>query len=736
MPRAPRKLLARNLLRLREGRSREEADKEIRRLRMALEQSPATVLVTGPDGTIQYVNAAFTALTGYTAQETVGMNARMLKSGMHGEAFYRDLWKTIKAGRVWRGKFHNRKKNGELFWENATIAPVFDEKGRTICYVAVKEDVTELMRTEQALKEAKNAADAANHAKSAFLANMSHEIRTPLNAVLGFIHLLQDTGLTPQQKEFLDKAGVAAEHLHGIISDILDFSKIEAGRVDLEAVPFDLRETVGNLAAILSHRAGEKGLRLSVDLDPLLPPLVLGDPLRLGQALLNLGSNAVKFTEAGLVTISARLLERGQGRVRLRIEVSDTGIGMTEEEVGGLFQPFSQADGSTTRRFGGTGLGLAISRRLMDLMEGDIEVSSRPGQGSTFALVLTLREAAPAQPARSAPARPSGARPLLGMRVLVAEDNDLNRQLAKEILRRAGAEVTLAGNGREALDRLRERTFDAVLMDLHMPDMGGLEAARQIRGNPRWARLPILALTAESVAGAREQVQAAGMDDYILKPIDPALLVRTLGGWAVEPGQRGGALAVRGVDSAAAMARLDLDPETYLTLLRRFGAGQAEHLAGLHAALARSDRPTAQSHAHSLKGAALNLGAQAIAAAARDLERVLQGEDPDAWPEPLGRLERHVRELEVGLASLPGEEPSTGAAPLDRAALAAALAALDQDLREDDARAGQNLARVAALLKGSPLLAELAPMKARIENYDYARALDLLPAFLARVEAG
>jgi len=214
----------------------ESAREEERKLRLALDQSPATVLVTGLDGTIEYVNATFQSLTGYSAAEAVGMNTRELKSGLHGKAFYRELWQTIQAGQVWRGKFNNRKKNGELFWEQATIAPVFDERGRITCYVAVKEDVTESLRAEAALKAAKNAADAASLAKSAFLANMSHEIRTPLNAVLGFIHLLQGTSLTPQQQGYLAKAGVSAEHLHGILSDILDFSTIEAGRLELEEI--------------------------------------------------------------------------------------------------------------------------------------------------------------------------------------------------------------------------------------------------------------------------------------------------------------------------------------------------------------------------------------------------------------------------------------------------------------------------------------------------------------------
>jgi two-component system, sensor histidine kinase and response regulator len=725
---------ARALLRSRlaeDGPRSRAAEREIRTLKLALEQSPAAVVITGLDGTIEYVNTAFQELTGYTSREAVGSNIRMFKSGQQGPAFYQDLWQTILAGKVWRGRFHNRKKNGELFWENATIAPVFDAQGRITCFVAMKEDVTDLMRTEQALQAAKLEADAAAQAKSAFLANMSHEIRTPLNAVLGFIHLLQDTGLTPRQQDYLEKAGVSARHLHAVISDILDYARIEAGRIDLETVPFDLRETLDKVSGILAHRAAEKGLRLSFDLDPGLPALLLGDPLRLGQVLLNLGDNAVKFTEAGAVTCTVRLLERAQGRVRLRFEVRDTGIGMSEADLGGLFQPFTQADGSTTRRFGGTGLGLAISRRLARLMGGDLEGASRAGQGSTFTLVLTLQEAIPGRAGRRGP-KALGATTLRGRTVLLVEDDKLNQQVAREILRRAGAGVGLAGNGREALARLGEQPFDAVVMDLQMPVMGGLEAARRIRQDPRWAALPILALTADAVAGVRRKVLAAGMNDAIAKPIDAALLVHTLSGLILEVEGAAGRQAgqIRGVDLPGALARLELDADTYLRLLRRFAEGQAAELAALRAALAQGDRAGAMRLAHSLKGAALNLGANAIGAASRELEEVLGG--GAAWREPLARLEERLGDLVESLALTPAPPEATAAAP-DWPAILAALAVLRQALREDDAKAGHDLVALAVLLKGGPLQAALAPMKARIENYDYGRALELFPAFEARV---
>jgi len=726
-----------------------DSNQELRRLKLAVEQSPATVLISDLCGTIEYVNPTFQALTGYSPEEAVGMNTRVLKSGLHGADFYRELWATIRSGQVWRGKFNNRKKNGELFWEKATIAPVFDAQGAITCYVAVKEDVTELIRAEEALKTAKSEAEAANHAKSAFLANMSHEIRTPLNALLGFIHLLQDTGLSPKQQEYLDKAQASADHLHGMLNDLLDFSRIEAGRIDLECIPFDPREIMENLAGILSLRTAEKGVRLVVDLDPALPARLMGDPLRLGQVLLNFGSNAVKFTAGGEVKVTVTVGESTPGRVRLRFGVADTGIGMTPAELGSLFQPFTQGDDSTTRRFGGTGLGLAISRRLAELMGGTIQVSSSPGQGSTFLLDLELAEALVPTGNRNprSQVKPAGVQPLKGISVLLAEDDELNQQVAKEILRRAGASVTLAGNGREALSLVRERSFDVVLMDLQMPGLGGLEAAREIRRHPKWADLPIIALTADAEASVRDKVLAAGMTACLSKPLDPVTLVRTLSSHVLKAGfdfpaaraTRGQELAgrVHGVDIPGALARLGLDPETYLRLLRRFGAGQGPLLAELEAALEREDPGTALRHVHSLKGAALNLGAHALSGAARDLEVLLQKGGGPGVRERVARMRERSREMVESLALLPQAAPvpaSVGGAAMDWPAVLGALEAIRRGLREDDASAGRDLAQLEALLPAGPLRTALAPLKSWIENYDYGRALALWPAFEAQVE--
>lgn len=714
----------------RAGRQRVQALVRLRQLQLAVEHCPATVIITDAEGDIQYVNPVFQSRTGYTAEEALGLNTRVFQSGLQGSAFYQELWTTLHAGRVWRGRFQNRKKDGELFWERVTIVPVAGADGRMTSCVAVKEDLTELARTEAALKVAQREAEAARQAKTAFLANLNHELRTPLNAVLGFVQLLQASGMEPRQQEYLDKAGAAARHLHGLIGDLLDYSRLEAGQLDLAPLPFDPRDPLEPLAGVLSARCAEKGLRLRLDLDPALPPRVLGDPLRLGQVLLYFGDNAVKFTDAGEVTVVARVLERLAGRVRLGFEVADTGIGMTEATVEGLFRAFTQVDASSTRRFGGTGLGLAIARRLSLLMGGAIEVASRPGHGSRFTLVLELPLVEPA-------GAEAGERPLLGVAVLLAEDDGLNRLVAKEVLTRAGATVTLAGDGRAALALLRDRAYDAVVLDLHMPNLGGMETARVIRANPLWASLPILALTADAPADVREAVSAVGMDACLNKPLEPQQLLGALvrlvqrrqrSGPEARAGSRG---PVPGVDSAGAMARLGLEPGTYQTFLHRFGREQARRMASLRALLGRGALAEAGLLVHAMKGAAANLGADGISGPAAALEACLMS-GGGSWEAAMASLEQGSRDLLAGLARTdPAAGPDAPVAPVDATALGQAVAALQTSLREDDARAGQDLARLEALVRGGPLEAALAPLRAPIEGYNYQLALDRLPAFLA-----
>jgi signal transduction histidine kinase/CheY-like chemotaxis protein len=363
---------------------------------------------------------------------------------------------------------------------------------------------------------------AANRAKSAFLAMMSHELRTPMNGVLGMAHAMSQTRLDPQQAEHMDMLIRSGEGLMTILGDILDISKIEAGRLELETIAFDLHELGERVRDLWAAPAATKGLALAYDLDPAAPRWLMGDPTRLQQILTNLVSNAVKFTAEGEVRLMVRALGEGGGKARIELKVSDTGIGMSDEQRAKVFESFTQADISTTRRFGGTGLGLSICKDLASLMGGEIVVESQAGQGSTFGVTVELATAEAPAPAKASPE----ASDIAGRRVLVADDHPINQAVARSILEAAGAEVTCAGDGAEALRLLAADAFDAVLMDVHMPRMDGLEALRRLRaGEGGRPETPVIALTADAMAGVDDELMAHGFDAVEPKPIRPAHLI-------------------------------------------------------------------------------------------------------------------------------------------------------------------------------------------------------------------
>jgi signal transduction histidine kinase/CheY-like chemotaxis protein len=490
---------------------------------------------------------------------------------------------------------------------------------------------------------------AATRTKSEFLANMTHEIRTPINAIAGFSVLAERTVLTPLQADYVDNIRTATQSLSRIVDDLLDFSKIEAGRLEIEHVAFDLAQLVESFVSQIRPLAAVKGLALSVEQDPGVPTHLVGDPYRLGQVLANLGSNAVKFTAQGRVELEISLAERRDDRVRLRFAVRDTGIGLTKEQAGRLFQAFTQADTSTTRKFGGTGLGLVISQRLLGLMDGQIWLDSTPGIGSIFTVEIGLTVAAPATEKAAPPTRPVlGQRRLAGIAVLVVEDNPINQRLIRELLEQEGAEVTLAESGLQALSLLARHgagAFAVALLDLQMPEMDGLETARRIRALPGTERLALIALTAHAMREDRERCFAAGMQDHIAKPIDPDRLIATLLHWAGTPGIDSASgmagedlVAVPAADSIlpAALPGIDLafglrtcgNAALYRELLVDF----AHHYADAPAALERMMRDGKHGDAvmlvHTLRGAAANLGMQQLAAAATALEYALEGKSP------------------------------------------------------------------------------------------------------------
>ena len=542
--------------------------------------------------------------------------------------------------------------------------------------IAFMSDIARRKEAEAVMRLAKEASEAASAAKSEFLANMSHEIRTPLNAILGLTYLLKQEDPSPAQRERLSKMEVAGRHLLSLINDILDLSKIEAGRMDLEHTNFHLSAVLDNVASIIRDTATDKGLRLETDTDG-VPLWLWGDVTRLRQALLNFAGNAVKFTERGRICLRSRLLDEQGDALLVRFEVEDTGIGLTPEQQSRLFQAFAQADGSTARRFGGTGLGLALTRRLVELMGGQIGVASTPGVGSTFWFSVPLQRGHGPMPILPSATIATGADTLLrtrhrGARILLAEDNAINVEVVLEMLHGVGIDVAVAANGREAVEQARHQTFDLVLMDMQMPELGGIEATRLIRALPHWDDRPIIALTANAFAEDRQACLAAGMNDILTKPVEPDLFYATVLHW-LAPTARGERQLVQTVatnpadtdddqrvqalrtlpevDVDSGLAMLRGNRRKYLALLGQLVDSQALQLAELEQALDSGDLARARRLAHSLKGAAATLGLTAIAETASALERRLTDETA-AQPGQRASLAMAVGEIREALLAL------------------------------------------------------------------------------------
>ncbi len=500
----------------------EAANARLRSINRALNKH-AMVAISDEHGVLLEVNDMFCKQSQYTREELIGRNHTILDSGYHDEAFFKEMQDTISAGEIWSGQIQNRAKDGTLYWSDVTISPELDNDGNVVSCISIRRDITDL---HEAVAEAKRA----NAAKSEFLAMMSHELRTPMNAVLGMAQLLKNTELDPQQREYITAVTDGGEMLMTVLNDILDFSKIEAGKMQIENINVDVRHAVKRLERLWAPNARDKGLRFVCAIDDDVPSVVLGDITRIRQVIYNLLSNAVKFTQEGEVRLHVSAKAIGPEKTCLRFTVSDTGEGISEEAQKRLFSSFEQADKSTTRRFGGTGLGLAISKRLANLMDGDISVCSKPGEGSCFTFTLnaevitagSLEKESSSKQSELPAQQPEQRRRL---RILAAEDNPLNQRVLLSFLKPLQHHVTVASDGQEALDLLKTQSFDLVLMDVQMPRKDGLTAARELRasGGPN-ATIPVIAMTANAMSGDRQKCLDAGMSDYVAKPIDPRVL--------------------------------------------------------------------------------------------------------------------------------------------------------------------------------------------------------------------
>jgi PAS domain S-box-containing protein len=830
-------------------------------------------------------------LFGWSAGELIGQSPRiwLMNTDDTSDGPYEDILR----GQIHYSTQELRRKDGGSFWSRVSGAAI-DPKDLSRGTVWMFDDVTEERKAAELMREAKDLAEEATRMKSNFLANMSHEIRTPMNAIIGMSQLALKTDLAPKQRNYIEKVDSAAHNLLGIINDILDFSKIEAGKMQFERREFFLEDVLENLADLSVIKAQDKGLELLFDVAPDVPTALVGDSLRLGQVLLNLVGNAIKFTERGEVTLAIHVepdnTVRASDQITLRFDVIDSGVGLSEEQREKLFSAFSQADASTTRRYGGTGLGLTISQRLVELMDGDISVRSVPRDGSTFsftarfnlqasqrtrpeleadvtglrvlvvddnarareillamlqsqkfeATAVTSGEEAlaeleqaqaggrpyglvlmdwmmPKEDGLSAinrirlephlhhtPAfvmvtahsrdelleqagatridgvllKPVGPSALLdsilcalgkevvshgrkhqrqeanqdalnkvrGSYLLLVEDNPVNQELALEVLQEAGIRVDVANHGAQALEMVKKNRYDGVLMDCQMPVMDGFEATRQIRANPDWAGLPVLAMTANAMSGDRELCLQAGMNDHIGKPIDVNQLFTTLAQWVSPSGQGPDVTTaptspaaptlptIEGLDLNQAMRRMGGNAALIRKLLGRFVQTQNEAAQRIHDALSTGDLNTATREAHTLKGLAGNIGAGTIAELAQSLESDLRQESLAQALERLPQLGDMLKDLVAAIQeAIPAAEgtPSANVKPVDTSSLASDVGELAALLADDDARAAKMVERIAPALQAMGQTALAAQLQKQIARYEFEEGLETLQKLAA-----
>ena len=866
------------------SKSREELFEEIeeqqKALQAILDNSPVCIGFR-VGGTFRYVNALYQQHFGLNVGDTI---RDLYAFPEEREEIQQEL---LRDGVIRNRSVTFKRKNGELRSSIFTALPMV--YGGESGYMAWVTDITEQKAAESAILSAKQAAEEATKAKSDFLANMSHEIRTPMNAIIGMSHLALQTNLDKKQRNYIEKVNRAGENLLGIINDILDFSKIEAGKMSMEAIDFNLDDVMDNLANLVGMKAEDKGVELLFNIQSDVPNSLIGDPLRLGQILINLGNNAVKFTETGEIVVTVEQISEHERVTELHFSVKDTGIGMTSEQCGKMFQSFSQADASTTRKYGGTGLGLAISKNLVEMMDGRIWVESEPGKGSIFhfqimlgvqagnsqkvvtkveelagvkvlvaddnasareilvsmvsSLGMEVKEARdgiaalemisqasadkpfdlvlmdwqmpkmdgmqaarklmdlPHSPAvimvtsfgredainlaemqkinldhvltkpvtqsslleaigstlkkgvanagRSSEKHANQAewmRQLSGAKILLTEDNEMNQELALELLSQAGIEVTVANHGQEALDILKSNAnFDGVLMDCQMPIMDGYTATREIRKMPQFDQLPIIAMTANAMAGDREKVLEAGMWDHIAKPLNVQAMFGTIAKWIkpAKPNQSANVKsavltansgiaslhALKGIDINVGMSTTMDNEALYRRLLVKFYEGQKDFSSIFLKSQKDQDASAAIRYAHTLKGNAGNIGAKGIQQAAAELEEACKNNASATQTQEL--LSRVALELEPVIASLATMIESSASSAKQSATInpeefQKKLHLLKSLLEESDGDALDCLTEVLEQAQSGPMAFQLKRVMKDIENYDFDQALENL----------
>jgi len=746
---------------LEKQQAEEELQKSHEQVRLLLESTAEAIYGLNPQGSCTFANPACARLLGYGhPDELLGKNMHEVihHTRKDGSRYPAD---ECRMNGIFRGKNEGCHVEDEILWraDGTSFAAEYwaypQRRGDEVVGAVVTFfDISERKLAEEELRQAKTTAEAATRAKSEFLANMSHEIRTPMNAAMGMHYLLQQTPLSDKQKDYLNKAQSATHSLLRVINDILDFSKIEAGKLEMETIPFSLATVLCNLADVVTATIKEKQIEFLVTTSPDVADNLIGDPLRLGQVLLNLSSNAVKFTGKGKISVNVEPVASYDDEVELRFSVHDCGIGMTPEQQTKLFAAFTQADTSTTRRYGGTGLGLAISKQLVANMSGTIQVTSEEDKGSTFSFTARFGcrfgnepAASPSVPGQdnfvALAEPPSTAENFTGVQILLVEDNLINQQVAREILEGRGVRVDVAENGLMAVKQVTNSgiTYDAIFMDVQMPIMDGLEATRIIRANRAFAALPIIAMTASAMTSDLELCAQAGMNDQVTKPINVPELFATLQRWlrpkastpsttAESESAKAAFVNIPGIDLQQAINRLG-SASFLRKLLISFRKENSETLKSIHTALANSDSQLAARIVHTVKGVGGNLGATELCTAALALEEAMKVENADILQTSLAEFElklsqvlesiRAMEETKVEAAGEPEESP------LDQERISTLTRVLAALIIANNMTALEVWEQLKPLLYG----VERDKLDAAINNLDFRNAASLLKVIAA-----